>query len=158
MCVIIDANVAHRVLSTEEDPEFEPIQDALLGGKRGKALQMVYGGRLRREYDRLSAQRRLIVELDRSGRARLIPDAEVDAQEEVLSSAGVCESDDPHIIALAIISGARLLCSLDAALLRDFRDHRLVAKPRGKVYKTRKHRHLVAKTMRECEHCSACEC
>ena len=48
----------------------------------------------------------------------------------------MCESDDPHIIALAQISGARLLYTNDLALQRDFRKRDLIADPRGKVYST----------------------
>lgn len=49
----------------------------------------------------------------------------------------LCVSDDEHIIALAQISGARLLYSNDGDLHKDFRNKNLIDNPRGKVYSTR---------------------
>lgn len=49
---------------------------------------------------------------------------------------GMCQSDDTHIIALAQISGARLLFSNDKALHQDFKNKELINNPRGKVYST----------------------
>ena len=46
------------------------------------------------------------------------------------------KSDDPHIIALALVNGARLLYSNDLALQKDFRNAKLVSKPKGKIYTT----------------------
>lgn len=43
-----------------------------------------------------------------------------------------------HIIALAKISGARLLYSNDQLLQRDFNEKELIDKPRGKIYSTHK--------------------
>lgn len=60
----------------------------------------------------------------------------VDGREEALSREGRCLSNDIHVIALAQISGARLLYSNDMALHKDFRNKRLIDKPRGKVYST----------------------
>lgn len=44
------------------------------------------------------------------------------------------ESDDPHMIALAVKSGARLLISRDAALGRDFKKKYFIDDPRGKLF------------------------
>ncbi len=48
----------------------------------------------------------------------------------------LCESDDPHVIAVAQLSGARLLFTNDRDLVKDFGDSRLIARPRGRVYTT----------------------
>ena len=63
----------------------------------------------------------------------------------------VCKSNDPHVLALALVSGARLLYTNDAALIDDFGNPEIVAKPRGKVYTTARnadvtnaHRRLLA--------------
>ena len=52
------------------------------------------------------------------------------AQELVDTDA--CQSDDQHVIALARISGARLLFSNDADLMRGFRNQHLL-RPRGRL-------------------------
>ena len=57
--------------------------------------------------------------------------------EDILVERGVCQSNDQHVIALAIVSGARLLYSNDRRLQRDFKDRRLIDPP-GKVYSTRR--------------------
>ena len=46
------------------------------------------------------------------------------------------QSDDPHILALAVVSGARLLYSNDRLLQHDFKNPALINQPRGKVYST----------------------
>ena len=46
-------------------------------------------------------------------------------------------SDDPHILALSSVSGARLLYSNDDALQQDFTNSDLLNNPRGRVYSTR---------------------
>lgn len=51
------------------------------------------------------------------------------------------KSDDPHIIALALIAGVKVLVSKDNKLIADFKGH----VSRGKVYKTKSHRHLLTK-------------
>ena len=54
----------------------------------------------------------------------------------------LCKSNDPHVIALAQISGARLLYSNDNTLQDDFQDKNLLDNPRGKVYTTLVNRHV----------------
>ena len=45
------------------------------------------------------------------------------------------ESDDPHVLGLALVSGARLLYTNDQKLQQDFKNSALI-RPRGKVYTT----------------------
>jgi len=44
-------------------------------------------------------------------------------------------SDDPHILALAIVSGCRLLYTNDNDLIRDFKDISII-RPKGKILKS----------------------
>ena len=64
----------------------------------------------------------------------------MDKGEEKLLQEERCRSNDTHVIALAQISGARLLYSNDIALHEDFGNKRLIDKPRGKVYSTNRHK------------------
>ena len=57
----------------------------------------------------------------------------------------ICVSNDPHVIALARISGARLLCSRDQKLHSDFGNKHLVDNPRGSVYQDIPHAPLIAR-------------
>jgi len=110
MCAILDANVAHEVFTT---PQTEAGREFLrwLTKRQGR---LVVGGKLRRELARHRAAERWIVEGIRAGRVRAARNDDIDKLAKEL--AGSCRSDDPHIIALARISGARLLYSNDRAL------------------------------------------
>ena len=57
-----------------------------------------------------------------------------------LRNSSACVSDDEHVIALAQVSGARLLFSNDAELHKDFKSKELIVQPRGKVYSTKEAR------------------
>jgi hypothetical protein len=138
MCLIIDANVVARVFLQSEDKDF-----AGLFGAGNPRVRIACGGRLRREYVRNAEVKRQLARLDRAGRARLIPDADVDAEEKVVAGTGLCVSDDQHVIALARVSGVRLLCSHDKALHQDFTNKGLVDRPRGKVYQHSGHHRLL---------------
>ena len=71
-----------------------------------------------------------------------IPDAPVNEAETDLKADGSCVSDDEHIIALAKVSGARLLYSKDGDLHSDFTNPRLLS--RGRVYSTMRGPELTA--------------
>ena len=68
------------------------------------------------------------------GRVEQCDDREVDDAARDLIKDRVCRSDDPHVIALARASGARLLYTNDDDLEADFKNARLISKPRGKIY------------------------
>jgi len=140
MCLIIDANVVHKVFPRPV-ADFLPVHAAIVGG----SARIVYGGRLTREYEEMAAFRRYLLRLDQQGRARQVADARVDAETDRLISAGLCTSDDPHIIALAQIGQVRLLCSEDEKLQKDFTNAALLTKPKGNVYKRAQHAPLIKK-------------
>lgn len=151
MCLIVDNNVAHRVFSRASDPDFAPVRRGLFENGRGRALTLVYGGRLKDEYFVNADYRRLLAMLDRNGRAIRVPDEAVGQVERQLVQNGACASDDPHVIALAQVSGARVLCSHDQDLHADFTNPALLSAPRGRVYQSRQHAHL----LRTCRRCAS---
>ena len=86
-----------------------------------------------------------------SGKLRILDEEQINKRAEKIRTSVPHRSDDPHILALAQISGARLLYSNDVDLQKDFRDKALIDHPRGKVYSTREgkdfkesHRKLLA--------------
>ena len=138
MCLILDANCLHKVFPSA-DEDFLPVKDAITTGN----AKLVYGGtKLRNEYKRVNAAWRMIVALDRAGRTRKVDDSDVDIRESVLKASGRLQSDDPHVIALALISGVRLLCSHDINLHADFTNPRLL-QPRGSIYQNASHKNLI---------------
>ena len=67
---------------------------------------------------------------------RVKEDTEVDERTRELQGGAVLRSNDPHVIALAQVSGSRLLYSRDGDLQKDFKDRSLIDSPRGSVYST----------------------
>lgn len=139
MCLIIDANKTADFLNQPSHPDHVPICRWL---EKGRGM-VPLGGRLRREILQVRKARRYFAELIRSGRARRYPDEEVDAEEAVVQNTGLCVSDDPHVIALARVSGARVLFSEDQDLWDDFRNPRLIPRPGGKIYRRAEHAPLL---------------
>lgn len=138
MCLIVDANLGARVFAEPADADFSPVLDWLEGNGC-----LVMGGQLARELARIERARRYVLGLQRAGRARLIPDEQVEADRVTVAATGLCRSNDDHVVALARVSGARVVCTQDRDLQRDFRNHRLIAHPRGSVYQRREHAKLL---------------
>jgi hypothetical protein len=139
MCVIVDADLAALVFSKPVNADFKPIIDWLTSPRKNGKL--VYGGQLAAELDLVKAAGRFVRSLQQAGRARLIPDNDI--AEEARRVADQCVSNDVHVIALARVSGARILCSRDTNLHTDFTNPVLITKPRGRVYQNIAHRDLL---------------
>lgn len=100
---------------------------------------IVVGGKELREalYIRHDGKERQVInELRSAGRIIEKKDNRVEARAIELRKDNSCVSNDEHIIALAQISGARLLYSNDKKLHKDFGNKNLIDNPRGKVYST----------------------
>ncbi len=151
MCAIVDANVASEVFGTnpsEAGMKFFLWIDSNPNGR------LAVGGKLLEELNRVLGFQQWAREAVLSGKVRSINKGQVDKREEDLKKESVCSSNDHHIIALAQVSGARLLYSNDKKLQQDFKDKKLIDEPRGKVYSTNQgretfspeHRKLLART------------
>ena len=132
MCGILDANVAHEVFGDGRPPAGEHFFD-WLSSPRGR---LVVGGELLRELGQNRGFVRWLGAATRAGRARSMPDESVNTRADELRRGDTCKSDDEHVLALALVSGARLLYTNDSALIVDFKNRGIVANPRGKVYTT----------------------
>ena len=130
MCAIVDANGWHEVFSRKRPPAGDAFR-RWLSGKRGFA---VLGGQLRREIANGQKRKRQIQAFVQNGMLVPIPDAEVDGEAERIERRGGFRSDDPHILALAKVSGARLLYTNDRDLQDDFKNADFVVD--GKIYST----------------------
>ena len=129
MCAIVDANRADDVFGPNRSEAGKAFFNWLRDG-RGK---LVIGGKVRRELSQTSA-REWLQQLLLAGRAIDVDDGHVDALAKQVDAQ--CHSDDPHVIALAQLSSARLLYSNDKDLHRDFRNRELISEPRGRIYST----------------------
>lgn len=130
MCAILDADVVSAVFTNDPAPgarEFKRWIES--GGGR-----LAVGGRLRRELARHGPFKEWLREALLGGAVRDVPDPLVNEEEGKLAAREEPRSNDQHVLALARLSGARLLYSRDEALREDFRNEKLVANPRGKLY------------------------
>lgn len=128
MCVIVDSCCSHKVLNPSRFPEAEALLEWLRSG--GK---IAHGGLLTRELCENSGFRRLLLAFTQAGMARRYPDDKISAEEARLKSRdGLKCKNDHHVLALAIVSGARILYSEDENLREVFRD-RTVIPTRSKV-------------------------
>jgi predicted nucleic acid-binding protein len=139
MCVIIDANVAAEIFAIPVHEDYAPLWKWI----EYKDGRIVYGGRNLKELARLNTVRQRLKTLWSAGRAFAEDDREVDREERAVVKMNQCRSDDPHVIALAKVSGARVLCTKDQDLQTDFKNRDLVPTPRGRVYKTAAHQHVL---------------
>ena len=133
MCAIVDANVVSEVFGSNLPPAGEKFFDWLNKGSG----RLVVGGKLFEELKQSSTDFRLWgKEAQLAGKMRIVNESEVDARTEQIQNEGTIRSDDPHVIALAQVSRARLLYSNDGNLQQDFKNKSLIDDPRGKVYST----------------------
>ena len=140
MCAIVDNNVRDRFFRQPVDSELQPLWKWIDDGR----AVLVVGGRLLTELFDSQHAADAIQTWERAGRAVIIDMDEVNDETERLIRDRACSSDDEHIIALARVSGARRLCSSDRLLHQDFRNPDLISNPRGRIYQTASHRHLLS--------------
>ena len=133
MCEILDANVIHQVFRSDRPPADAEFFKWLNAG-RGS---LVVGGKLLQELSKNGNFSQWLQQARLAGRVKSFNDAEVNDRTEKLKQEGLCRSNDEHVIALAQISKARLLYTNDKDLQQDFKDKKLIDRPRGKVYSTR---------------------
>lgn len=151
MCAIIDANAAglvftSRTTETENESASKRFFDWIDSG----AGSLIAGGKLLDELDKVSNFQKWRKRAVSAGRIAILDENAV--TQKAGQVAPRCKSDDPHVIAVALISNARFLYSNDDDLQKDFRNSNLVNNPRGSVYSTRhsddftqNHRRLLAR-------------
>ena len=148
MCAIVDANVAGEVFGESPSPAGKFFFDWL--NTKGR---LAVGGLLTAELSRNQKFVRWLGAATRVGRANTIPSDRVETEAELLRQGGNCQSNDWHILGLAIASGARLLFTNDHNLQTDFTSPGIVSGVRGRVFTTvarkdirRTHRDLLNRT------------
>lgn len=142
MCIIVDACAVGDFFTDSPTEAALAVRDWI----ETKGGKLVYGGKLTIELSKSNRARAELRSLWQRGRALQYRSSVVDKEATRLSSTNACTSNDQHVIALARISGARVLYSYDAnsGLHADFKNPDLVDNPRGGVYKHIDHKHLLA--------------
>ena len=128
MCVILDTNSVSEVLGQEKSTPGADFFNWIMKG----GIKLVVGKTLLGELSRGSRFRNWYSNAFRTGKAVRISSKDDDEAEKrckQLLQQGKCKSNDQHIIALAQISGARLLYTHDDKLKPDFKDF-----AKGRIY------------------------
>lgn len=133
MCAIVDASVIGEVFgrARSRTPAAQKFFEWLNAGTG----ILVIGGKLRNELEKSKVFRDWSLTAVQAGKLRSVKDDAVDLKTHQLSEF-IRERDDPHVIALAQISGARLLYSNDRGLIRHFNNAQFISCPEGSVYTT----------------------
>ena len=152
MCAIVDANAAHEVFGSRNEQPTGAGQGFFQWLNSGKG-KLVVGGRLKEELEQNSNYCRWAQQATLSGKLVNKDKKCVDEETEKVRSSGKLKSDDPHIIALAQVSGARLLFSNDIKLHKDFKNRNFIDEPPGKIYSTVKNKDFTESKKRLLRHC-----
>lgn len=137
MCAIIDANVAGLVFTSRTtEAENESASKRFFDWIDSGAGSLIVGGKLLGELDKVSNFQQWRKRAVFAGRITILDENAVN--QKTGQVAPHCKSDDPHVIAVALIGNARFLYSDDGDLQNDFKNPALVKNPRGKVYSTRR--------------------
>ena len=132
MCSIVDADSADILFG--DDPPNGAAR-FLRWLSQGRFRLVIGGRRLEEEFQRTSrATQAWMAQAQAAGLLWIENWDSVNERETVLIQSDSCSSNDEHIVALAQISGARLLYSGDQRLHADFRDANLLDNPRGRIY------------------------
>lgn len=136
MCVILDANMFGE-FKDQSNEDMQPVWN-WLENKNGK-IAYTNTKKFDEEWER-GGVTDLIKILKQAEKLKEVPAPNVQEKENELR--GQIESDDPHIIALAIVADVKVLISNDQDLHQDFKNRNLVG---GKVYQNKKHARLLTK-------------
>lgn len=134
MCAIVDANTANEIFGTKRSEAGSKFFDWL---NTGTGI-LIAGGKLLDELNKTKC-REWARQAMLSGKIILESRQVVEDQTAKLYNENACKSNDHHVIALAQISGARLLYTNDNDLQEDFKNKKLIDKPRGRIYSTNKY-------------------
>ena len=130
MCAIVDANVRDQVFGDAQSPAGKHFLDWLTPERGGR---LIVGGKLLEELSGLQKFLPWLRVSVKLGVAKIVPDDRVNSATTDLENRGVCKSIDAHVVALAMIGGARLLFTNDRFLQGDFKQNI----QNGKIYTTR---------------------
>lgn len=145
MCLIVDVNAFSCVFDKEnkDHNKFEPIFEWIIHGK-GKII--IGGAKYNKELRALSKYLRFLAAMNRAGKVVRLKDNCVDAEEaRVRGLEADPDFDDPHLIAMVLVSGCRIVCTKDRRAIRFLKDRKFYSSVslRPKVYQDKRQNGLI---------------
>lgn len=127
MCIILDANLFSEYCS--DRCKIRPVRE-WVEGRKGK---IVYSPttKIKKEWYDYGPMKKKMIAYWRGGMLDQVDRMKVCDLTKELEKSGILVSDDPHIVALAKVSGATLLVTEDTKLIKDFKSQ--IRK--GKIFK-----------------------
>jgi len=152
MCIVIDANTLTCVFNNEniDHSNFVPVYDWIITGK-GK---MVIGGsHYGEELNQVRYLIPFIAQLIKANKVKVLDKQSVDDKEaEILGLVTGRDFDDPHIIAIVVIGGIRLVCTNEKRAIPFFTNKCFYSKGKApKIYTSRRNTNLL--TNKYCINC-----
>lgn len=140
MCLIVDSDVRDLFFTQT------PTQAALVARRwiEDDGGKLVHGGKLTEELIKSPRAKTELRLWSQSGRAYVYKRSIIEKDVDHLRETKMCKSNDVHVIALARVSGARVLFSNDKTLHEDFKNRELINQPRGSVFQDTDHAKLLA--------------
>lgn len=134
MCIVVDANVSHKMAG--DHPDGSCVLRWLLYG-RGK---LVVSEEILAELVRTPLSTTILV-LDQAGKICRVDEDDFTRYKEQVINSGMMVSNDPHILAVILTSQCDLVFSNDKPLHRDLKNRHLV--PDVSIYQTARHKKLL---------------
>ena len=128
MCAILDASVCSMVFGDKDRPAAGKGFFEWINSGQGR---LVVGGKLRSELYQNDSFKKWAATAVQYGLLKNSDDVLINRRERTLND---LTSNDSHIIALAIESHARLLCTNDRRLMSDFKNADFIQNPKGSIY------------------------
>ena len=133
MCMILDTNMYGLFL--KDNPDMRPIHEWL-----DKTGRLVYSDHAQIKKEIKGKMRLKFKELSSAGKARNILEKDVEKEMQKLKNSRYnLKSNDLPILGLFQASGAKLLCTSDRKLQKDFKK----LFKTGIIYKNRNHKHFL---------------
>ena len=137
MCCIVDNSVVGELVSRRT-----PRSKLFLKLQLARKIRIATCGELKKEYGKHQAAIDFFVRVRRNNLLDDIDDEQIDAEKDLVVKAAQPKSNDLHVLALARVSGARVIATDDRALQEDIGNKKLLDAPRGKVFSNENQRHL----------------
>jgi predicted nucleic acid-binding protein len=148
MCIIVDPPL-FVALFKKSDTRHETFSPVLQWVKDGKGKFVVGGSLYQSELGKVGTVLKPIQELEKKGKVVRRDKKKVDIQVEIVKTQEKSKDfDDPHLVALVLESGCRLVCTSDDRAHKYLKDEKFFKKNNSvpSLFTNASHKHLLCKS------------